>query len=79
VSDLKTRRRAAGLTRERLAQLARVSVPHLQTLEGGYRPGRSEALRRVEAVLASLEVQNDSGPVAGAAVREAGYEPAVSA
>ena len=53
--SLKQRRLDAGLTREELARLARVSVPTAQILEGGYRPHRSEALKRIEAVLATYE------------------------
>ncbi|MDQ8044536.1 MAG: helix-turn-helix transcriptional regulator [Patulibacter sp.] len=54
--DLRTRRRAAGLTLVQLAVAAEVSVSALSLLECGYRPRHSEVLARVEQALLTSEL-----------------------
>jgi predicted transcriptional regulator len=55
VDDLRARRNAVGLTQQRLAELARCSLAHLQLLERGYEPSRSRVRERIFAVLAEQE------------------------
>jgi transcriptional regulator with XRE-family HTH domain len=59
LADLKARRRAAGLSRQRVANEAGCSLSHLQMLEGGYSPGRSDVLPRVLTV---LDTYDGEGP-----------------
>jgi transcriptional regulator with XRE-family HTH domain len=53
--ELRERRLAAGLTQQQLANLADCSLTHLQLLERGYRPTRSEVRTRVLAALREHE------------------------
>jgi transcriptional regulator with XRE-family HTH domain len=53
--DLRTRRLRAGKTFDQLARDARCSTATARLLENGWRPGKSEALKRIEAALASYE------------------------
>lgn len=53
---LRERRLAAGLTQQQLANLSECSLTHLQLLERGYRPTRSEVCTRVLAALREHEV-----------------------
>ena len=50
-------RRQAGISQQRLAELAKCSVAMVQLLEGGYEPAESRVLERIASVL------NDSDPV----------------
>lgn len=50
-NGLRKRRLAAGLTQQQLANLADCSLTHLQLLERGYTPTRSEVRSRVLALL----------------------------
>jgi predicted transcriptional regulator len=52
---LRERRRAAGLTQQQLAYLADCSLTHLQLLERGYTPTRSEVRKRILAALRECE------------------------
>lgn len=68
--DLRALRKAAGMSQERLAQLAGCSLHTVALFERGYRPGRSDVLPRIIAVL------NDERPVAVTrGARE--YSPAI--
>jgi transcriptional regulator with XRE-family HTH domain len=58
--DLKTRRIAAGLTAEQMGRLARCSTSTVRLTENGWRPRKSHALRRIEAVLQALERAADA-------------------
>jgi transcriptional regulator with XRE-family HTH domain len=57
VGGLRAERRAAGLSQERLAQLAGCSVSMVRLLESGYRPESSHVLDRIAAALSP----NNSG------------------
>ncbi len=48
---IRARRRAAGLSQERLAHLADCSLHTVALFERGYRPARSNVLPRIIAVL----------------------------
>jgi transcriptional regulator with XRE-family HTH domain len=52
---LRTRRQAAGLTQQQLAELAHCSVSIVGLLERGLRPGHSDVLLRIEHVLNTSE------------------------
>jgi transcriptional regulator with XRE-family HTH domain len=52
---LRERRLATGLTQQQLANLADCSLTHLQLLERGYSPTRSEVRARVLAALRQYE------------------------
>jgi len=52
---LRERRLAAGLTQQQLANLADCSLTHLQLLERGYKPTRSEVRARVLTTLRAQE------------------------
>jgi transcriptional regulator with XRE-family HTH domain len=52
---LRERRLAAGLTQQQLANLSERSLTHLQLLERGYGPTRSEVRTRVLAALREHE------------------------
>lgn len=54
-NDLRTRRKACGLTQQRLAELAPCSIQMVQALESGYRPGESVVMGRIERVLTEHE------------------------
>lgn len=60
VGGLRERRVAAGLSQQRMAELAGCSVAIVGLLEGGYRPERSAVLPRIVRVLDE---------------RESGYQP----
>jgi transcriptional regulator with XRE-family HTH domain len=66
--SLRAARAEAGLTRQRLAQLAGCSESYLQLLEGGFNPGDSEVRPRVEEVL--REAINDQQRPTGAVGRK---------
>lgn len=51
--DLKALRRAAGMSQQRLAELAGCSVSMVRVLESGYEPERSDVLPRLVAALAT--------------------------
>ena len=51
--SLREQRRALGLSQQRLAEQAQVSIGIVRLLEGGYRPGKSAALARIESILAA--------------------------
>jgi ribosome-binding protein aMBF1 (putative translation factor) len=53
--ELRERRQRLGLSRARLAGLARCSVTSIDNLEAGYVPERSAVLFRVLAVLDEIE------------------------
>jgi predicted transcriptional regulator len=59
-TDLRGRRDQLGETRLEVAIRAKVSLAHLASLEGGLRPGASEALTRVEAALDALEAEQEA-------------------
>ncbi|MGH2875670.1 MAG: helix-turn-helix domain-containing protein [Solirubrobacteraceae bacterium] len=69
VNHLRERRHAAGLTQQRLAELAGASRSMVRMLEGGYvPPRRSRVLERVEQVLDSHRAPGTiagSGPAVG--------------
>ncbi len=48
---LRARREAAGLSQQRLAELAGCSIATIGLYEGGYSPSRSTVLERLLAVL----------------------------
>jgi transcriptional regulator with XRE-family HTH domain len=48
---IRERRRAAGLSQERLAREADCSTSYIQLLEGGFRPRSGEVLGRIAHVL----------------------------
>ncbi len=54
-NELRRRRERLGLSRARLAGLARCSVSSIDNLEAGYVPQRSAVLGRIFAVLDRLE------------------------
>lgn len=49
--DLKVLRRSAGMSQQRLAELAGCSVSMVRVLESGYEPERSDVLPRLLAAL----------------------------
>jgi transcriptional regulator with XRE-family HTH domain len=53
--SLRERRLAAGLSQQRLAELAGVSFHMVTLLDNGYAPARSRVRARVLAALAQLE------------------------
>jgi hypothetical protein len=58
--SLKSRRVALRLTAEELGRLARCSTSTVRLSENGWKPRRSEALARIEAVLQALERAADA-------------------
>lgn len=48
---IRDRRKAQGLSQEALAREANCSLSMLRLLEGGYRPGESDVLERLEMIL----------------------------
>ncbi len=62
VAHLRAMRRAAGISQERLAQLADCSLHTVALFERGYRPSRSDVLPRIVAVL------NDDGPAGNGSI-----------
>jgi predicted transcriptional regulator len=64
--DLRERRRRLGLSRARLAGLARCSVTSIDNLEAGYVPERSGVLARVLDVLDQLEAHAPADAERGA-------------
>lgn len=65
-TGLRERRQRAGLSQQRLAELAGCSVSMLRLLEGGMRPAESEVLPRVEALLAEHEAASNVPTAPGA-------------
>ena len=62
---LKTARKAAGLSQQRVAELAGCSVSYVRVLEAGYRPENdSDVLSRITGVL------NDESPAGEPGSRE---------
>jgi predicted transcriptional regulator len=57
VSSLRERRLAAGISQQRLAELAGVSFHMVTLLDNGYAPARSRVRARVLAALEQLERQ----------------------
>ncbi|MGO8906627.1 MAG: helix-turn-helix domain-containing protein [Solirubrobacteraceae bacterium] len=53
--DIRERRMAAGLSRQKLAQYADCSISYVQMIEAGLRPSRSDVLPRLEAALSEIE------------------------
>lgn len=64
--DLRERRRRLGLSRARLAGLARCSVTSIDNLEAGYVPEHSAVLARVLDVIDRLEAEAHTDPERGA-------------
>jgi transcriptional regulator with XRE-family HTH domain len=60
--DLRTRRLAAGLTRQQLAERAGCSMSTVGLLEGGWTPRHSDVLARLDAVLASTPERKGVNP-----------------
>jgi transcriptional regulator with XRE-family HTH domain len=58
-AGIRAARLAAGLSQQRLAELARCSVGYVRILENGYEPETGEVYGRVLAV---LDGASDSGP-----------------
>jgi predicted transcriptional regulator len=56
MNDLREMRRTAGLSQQRLAELAHCSLAAVALFEGGYRPARSIVLPRI------INVLNESSP-----------------
>lgn len=56
IGPLRASRRAAGLSQQRLAELAGCSLTMIRVLESGYEPQNSDVMPRVAQVL------NDAGP-----------------
>jgi transcriptional regulator with XRE-family HTH domain len=55
---IRAQRRAAGLSQQRLAELAECSVAMVRVLEGGYKPAESRVLGRI------ADVFNEKRPAA---------------
>lgn len=72
--DLRTRRKAAGLTQRHLAARAECSLSWIANAEGGYIPRSGPVLGRVLAALDEA-LQNDNGAPEGAAVKDRGDRP----
>jgi transcriptional regulator with XRE-family HTH domain len=51
--ELRTQRRAAGLSQQKVAELAHCSLATVALFERGYRPTRSAVLPRIVQVLAN--------------------------
>lgn len=66
--ELRARRAAAGLTQQKLAERASVSIASIALYEGGYSPAHSTVLGRLFAVLDDL---NDERPPRRGAGRDA--------
>jgi len=64
-TDLRERRKGAGLTLDQLAAAARCSVATCRLLEKGWRPETSRTLRRIELVLQSYEAPGSANGQAG--------------
>ncbi|MGI8597503.1 MAG: helix-turn-helix transcriptional regulator [Thermoleophilaceae bacterium] len=58
----RARRVAAGLSQQRLAELAGCSVAMVRVLEGGYKPSYSDVLGRIARVLDALQDDEDLAP-----------------
>jgi predicted transcriptional regulator len=56
-NHLRERREKAGLTQQRLADLARASRSMIRLLEAGYAPARSDVRERIDRLLTELEAQ----------------------
>lgn len=61
-TDLRLRRDAAGLSQQKLAQLADCSIQMVRLLEQGLRPAQSDVLLRVEQVLAAHGTESNTNP-----------------
>lgn len=59
-TDLREQRLAAGLSQQRVAELAECSVQMVRVLESGMRPTTSAVLSRIEAVLAAHDAAVNS-------------------
>jgi transcriptional regulator with XRE-family HTH domain len=64
---LHERRKAAGLSQQRLAELAGCSLTFVRVLEAGYAPVTSNVLPRIEAVLDGPTQSSAPGGNGGAA------------
>lgn len=62
-SKIAQRRRAAGLSQARLAGLAGCSRSSIALMECGYRPRRSDVVRRIDAVLDEATAHHDLEPI----------------
>lgn len=77
--DLRAERKAAGVSQQRLADLARCSVAMVRLLESGYRPyGGSAVLQRIALVLAASNVSEAAVAGGSAATRGDGARHAGS-
>jgi transcriptional regulator with XRE-family HTH domain len=75
---LHERRKAAGLSQQRLAELAGCSLTFVRVLEAGYEPATSAVLPRILAVLDGSTTSNGTagnGAVAKLAVMGDGHGP----
>jgi transcriptional regulator with XRE-family HTH domain len=61
-SNLRERRRAAGLTQQRLAELARCSIHSVRLFETGYSPASSAVLGRLVRILDGDSLPNEHDP-----------------
>jgi predicted transcriptional regulator len=60
--DLRARRLRVGLSQRGLAAIAGVSVSTVRLAEHSWRPGQSDALERIEKVLAEHEAIKQAVP-----------------
>ncbi len=58
--SIRDQRRAAGMSQQRLAEIAGCSLSMVRLLESGYVPGSSQVLDRIASVLCP---KDDEGPV----------------
>lgn len=65
-------RDAAGLTQEKLARAAGVSLAYVRMIEGGYEPAKPSASPKFERVLAALDPSQttNGAPAESAAVQK---------
>lgn len=70
--ELRQRREALGLSREKLARQADCAAITIEMLEGGWRPKQSRVFPALLATLDRLEAQKHDGPVASEAAVKLG-------
>lgn len=75
---LRARREAAGLSQQRLAELAGCSIATIGLYEGGYSPARSTVLERVLAVLDDERPVSQPGAVTTPAGEGGGHDAGYS-
>lgn len=59
--NLRTERKAAGLSQQRLAELAGCSLSMVRLVEAGYQPEPSDVLDRITLALSKTEARPDTG------------------